>query len=1224
MDFEVGRVYEYLTRIFSERVVILDGGMGTMIQTYRPTEETYRGDRFADHPQDLINNNDLLCITQPSMIYTIHRQYLEAGADIIETNTFNGTKIAQADFRAEHLVREINLEAARIARRAADDVTALEPDKWRLVAGAIGPTSKTASVSRNVEDPSQRDITFDELVESYYEEICALHEGGVHLILIETIFDTLNSKAALYAYEQYFSDKPKLPLMLSGTLVDLSGRTLSGQTIEAFLTSVMHSKPMCIGMNCALGAEHMKPFLTNLSDIAPLNVHAYPNAGLPNAMGGYDEDPEQFATNVMGFIRSRLLNMVGGCCGTTPAHIAALVRKIEQERIPPRQIPKPLNKMMLSGLKEFIFYDNIPFVNIGERCNLSGSIRFHRLMVKEKNYDAALEVAREQVNNGAQVLDINVDDGMIDSVAVMEKFLKLLTSDPEISTLPIMIDSSNFKVIEAGLKVVQGKCIVNSISLKNGEEEFLREAEFLRKFGAAAVIMAFDEEGQATEIDQKVKICDRVYNLLTEKLKFPPEDIIFDLNILTIATGMEEHNPYAKNFIEATKIVRTKYPKCHVSGGLSNLSFSFRGLTDLREAMHSVFLYHAIKAGMDMGIVNAGALPIYEDIEPELRKLLEEVIFNESEDGRHVERIVEYAEKQRQKSSTKSGEKPQEAEWRSFPIDKRFEYCLVKGLPDNLEVDLQEALKAYPSPLHIIEGPLMSGMSVVGDLFGSGKMFLPQVIKSARVMKKAIGFLEPLMESAGTSGSNGTILMATVKGDVHDIGKNIVGVVLKCNNYKVIDLGVQVPWDVILKTIKDENVDVVGLSGLITPSLDHMVNNAKQMGANGLKLPLLIGGATTSKMHTAVKIEPCYTGPVVHVLDASRSAPVVSALLDPNLRDSYMQEIREEYEQLRNDYYASQSEKKFKTLQDARNNKFIIDWSSYKPVTPKKLGVTVIEDQNLSELIPYIDWNPFFVVWQIRGRYPNRSYPRIFNDKNVGEQAKTLFDEAQAMLQEIIRNKSLKAKGVFGLFEAKGTGDDIEVYKNEDKFKFYTLRQQEVLAIDGPSLALSDFVSPNKDYFGAFAVTAGLGCDDLAREYENDGDDYKSIMLKALADRLVEAFAEFLHEKVRTDYWGYASESFSKEDLIHEKYQGIRPAPGYPSQPDHLEKLTLWKLLNVEEKTGMTLTDSLAMHPAASVSGLYISHPQGRYFNLGQVCDDQVQDYAGRKGLTPEEVRKWI
>lgn len=1224
MDFEVSRVYAYLQKIFSERIVILDGGMGTMIQTYEPNEEIYRGDRFIDHPQDLINNNDLLCITQPHMIYTIHRQYLEAGADIIETNTFNGTKIAQADFRAEHLVREINLEAAKLARKAADDVTANEPHKWRLVAGAVGPTSKTASVSRNVEDPSQRDISFDELVDSYYEQISALYDGGVHIILIETIFDTLNAKAALFAYEQYFTDIPKLPLMLSGTLVDLSGRTLSGQTIEAFLASVMHSHPMCVGINCALGANHMMPFLTNLSDIAPMNVHAYPNAGLPNAMGGYDEDPEQFATNVMGFIRSRLLNMVGGCCGTTPAHINALVRRIEKEKIPRREIPKPIDKLILSGLKEFVLYDNIPFVNIGERCNLSGSIKFHRLMVKEKNYDAALEIAREQVNNGAQVLDINVDDGMIDSVAVMEKFLKLLTSDPEISTLPIMIDSSNFKVIEAGLKVVQGKCIVNSISLKNGEEEFLREAEFLRKFGAAAVVMAFDEQGQATEVDNKVQICDRVYSLLTEKLKFPPEDIIFDLNILTIATGMEEHNPYAKNFIDATKIVRAKYPKCHVSGGLSNLSFSFRGQTDLRESMHSVFLYHAIKAGMDMGIVNAGALPIYEDIPIDLRNLLEEVIFNQSEDGRHVERLVEYAEQQRHKTTNKSGEKPQEAEWRSFPLEKRFEHSLVKGLPENLEVDLQEALKVYPSPLQIIEGPLMSGMSVVGDLFGSGKMFLPQVIKSARVMKKAIGFLEPYMESAGTAGSNGTILMATVKGDVHDIGKNIVGVVLKCNNYKVIDLGVQVPWDTILRTIKEEHVDVLGLSGLITPSLDHMVNNAKQMEANGLKLPVLIGGATTSKMHTSVKISPCYSGPVVHVLDASRSVPVVSALLDDGLRDSYMQEIREEYAQLRKDYYTSQSEKKFRSIHDARNNKFIIDWSSYKPVTPKKLGVTVIEDQDLTELLPYIDWNPFFVVWQIRGRYPNRSYPRIFNDKNVGEQAKILYDEAQEMLQEVIRNKSLKASGVYGLFEAKAIGDDIEVYSDTEKFKFYTLRQQEILATGGPSLALSDFVSPNKDYFGAFAVTAGLGCDELSSQYEAEGDDYKSIMLKALADRLVEAFAEYLHEKVRTDYWGYTSEAMSKEDLIHEKYEGIRPAPGYPSQPDHLEKLALWKLLKVEENTGITLTDSLAMLPAASVSGIYISHPKAKYFNLGQVNDDQVQDYADRKGLMVEEVRKWI
>ena len=1223
MDFDPKEVYEEVEKLFESKIVILDGGMGTMIQLQNLKEEDYRGERFSEFHRDLMNNNDLLGLTQPELIYRLHMGYLEGGADIIETNTFNGTTLAQADFDMQEFVEEINKANVACARRAADEMTQRDPSRKRYVAGAVGPTSKTCSVSRNVEDPSERDITFDELVESYGQQIRILYEAGVHIILVETVFDTLNAKAALYAYQEFFEDKQRLPLIVSGTLVDMSGRTLSGQTCEAFLISIQHANPLCVGLNCALGATHMKPFLTNLSDLCPFYVHAYANAGLPNAMGGYDEDPQTFARNSMEFVTDSLVNMVGGCCGTTPDHIRALVDAIEESGAKPRVPAARTHKLMLSGLKEFIFYDDIPFVNVGERCNLSGSLKFKRLMVKEKNYDAALEVAREQVQNGAQVLDINVDDGLIDGVEVMGKFLRLLTSDPDISTVPLMIDSSNFEIIKAGLKCCQGKCIVNSISLKNGEEEFLEEAKVIKKFGGAVVVMAFDEEGQATEVEGKVSIAERAYRLLTEKVGFDATDIIFDLNILTIATGMEEHNPYAKNYIEATKLIREKLPYCCVSGGLSNLSFSFRGLNDLRESMHSVFLYHAIKNGMNMGIVNAGALPIYEDINLELRNLLEEVIWNNSSDGNHVERLLEYAEKEKQKGSKKSEGKKQQ-EWRTLSLEERLKHALVKGMGEFIVEDLMEAMTQYPGPLEIIEGPLMGAMGVVGDLFGAGKMFLPQVIKSARVMKQGIAYLEPFMEKKEGAENNGTILMATVKGDVHDIGKNIVGVVLKCNNFEVIDLGVQVPWEVILQTLKEKKVDVVGLSGLITPSLEHMVNNAKQLEANGYRIPLLIGGATTSKMHTAVKIQPVYSGPTVHVLDASRAVGVASALLDPNLKYSYYEEICEEYEELRKDYYSQQSEKKLKSLNDARANKPKINWSNYEAPKPNIEGVKVFDSQDLRELVNYIDWNPFFSMWQLRGRYPNRSYPRIFNDKRVGEQAKTLYDEACQMLEEIISKKSLTAKGVIGIFEARSDGDDIEITKDGNTYKFYTFRQQEVNAVDGPSLAMSDFVHPKHDYVGFFAVTVH-GAEEIAAEYERNHDDYKSIMVKALADRLVEAYAELLHYKVRTEYWGYVkTESLSSEELIHEKYQGIRPAPGYPSQPDHSEKLTLWEVLDVKNKINMDLTESLAMTPAASVCGLYFCHPNSRYFNLGPISDEQVEDYARRKGVSVDEVRKWI
>lgn len=1222
MDFDIPTITTSLQALFAKRIVILDGAMGTMIQNKRPTEETYRGSRFANHHRDLINNNEILNLTQPEMIYQIHREYFEAGADIAETNTFNGTQIAQADFDTQEYTFEINLAAARIARKAADETTAADPSNPRYVAGAVGPTNRTASVSKDVDDPSARDTTFDELVTTYSEQIQALYEGGVHIIMVETIFDTLNAKAALYAYQEFFEEKLPLPLIVSGTLIDMSGRTLSGQTSEGFYVSMMHSRPLCIGLNCALGATHMKPFLANLSQIASVNVHAYPNAGLPNAMGGYDEDPDIFAANAMTFIMDGLCNMVGGCCGTTPAHIRALVSAIETSGFKTRKVPESTHRLMLSGLREFVLYEGIPFVNIGERCNISGSLKFKRLICKEGNFAAALEVARDQVENGAQILDLNVDEGLTDGIVTMRRFVNLLGSEPDISNIPFMIDSSNFQVILAGLKCTQGKCIANSISLKNGEEEFLKEARTLRKFGAAVVVMAFDEVGQATEVQGKVDICKRAFSLLTGKLDFPPEDIIFDLNILTVATGMEEHSPYARNYIEAAKILREQLPQCHISGGLSNLSFSFRGLTDLREAMHSVFLYHAIKNGMDMGIVNAGALPIYEDIDPRTRMVIEEVIWNESPNGDHVDRLIELAEAEKQKTKNRTEEKPV-AEWRSESIPERLKHALVKGIDEFIVQDVEAALGLYETPLEIIEGPLMDGMKVVGDLFGSGRMFLPQVIKSARVMKKGIGFLEPLMFGGGKVVYNGKIVLATVKGDVHDIGKNIVGVVLKCNNYEIIDLGVQVSWERILETIQSEKPDILGLSGLITPSLDHMVINAKNMETHHLGIPLLIGGATTSKIHTAVKIEPCYSEPAVHVLDASRSVGVVSALLNKSLKHGFWDEIREEYSELRREYYAAQALKVYKTLTESRDRKLRIDWAHYTPVAPARQGLFTIPDQDLNVLLEYIDWNPFFSVWQIRGRYPNRSYPRIFQDQRVGEEAKRLFDEANEMLTDVIKNKTLKASGLYGLFEANSVGDDYEVHHEGNTYKFFSLRPQETNAVDAPCYAYGDFLHPKKDFLGTFIVTAGLGCDEAAQQFEAAGDDYRSIMLKALADRLVEAFAEYLHFKVRTEFWGYAAENFSTEELIHEKYQGIRPAPGYPAQPDHSEKLTLWRLM-CGDKVGVTLTESLAMHPAASVCGFYFAHPQSRYFGVGPIQDDQLQDYANRKDMTVEEVKKWI
>ena len=1193
--------------------------MGSLIQTYHLTEADYRGERFAGHTHDLMNDNDILCLTKPAVIREIHERYLTAGADIIETNTFNGTAIAQEDFHLATIAKEVNCAAARLAREAADAITAQDPSRWRLVAGAVGPTSKTASISRNVDDSSHRDVTFDELATAYEEQIAGLYEGGAHIIFIETIFDTLNAKAAIYAYEQFFSTRPKLPLFISGTLVDQSGRTLSGQTAEAFFISVMHANPYCIGLNCALGATHMLPFLRNLAALSHFYVHAYPNAGLPNAMGGYDETADMFASHCAEYALEGLVNMLGGCCGTTPTHIKALSDRVSG--LKPRQKPSPSPYLMLSGLKEFIKFSDIPFVNVGERCNIAGSAAFRKLITTEKNYEAALKVAKDQVEKGAQVLDINLDDGLVDGPAAMQKFLRMAAVDPDVTCLPVMIDSSNFEVILTGLKVLQGKCIVNSISLKNGEEEFVKQAREIRLFGAAVVVMAFDEQGQATDVEHKVRICDRAYALLSG-LGYPQQDIIFDLNVLTICTGLEEHKPYALAYFQAAEILRAKYPLCHISGGVSNLSFSFRGLTTLREEMHSVFLYHAIQKGMDFGIVNAGALPIYASIDPTRIKLIEECLFNHSEDGRHSERLIEFAESVRASSSKTPGDRKETTvqDRTALSITERFTEMLVKGSVDHLESDVEEAIKTFSSALEIIEGPLMEGMKVVGDLFGAGKMFLPQVIKSARVMKKAISLLEPLLLSAsGQMTTKGTIVLATVKGDVHDIGKNIVGVVLRCNNYEVIDLGVQCPWEKIAKEIESRQVDVVGLSGLITPSLDHMVSYAGFMDKLGMKIPLLIGGATTSKTHTAVKIEPAYRGPVVHVLDASRAVTVVSELLDSEQKLGFLKDLSEEYEDLRSSYYQTRAERKYRAYPQALSHRTMFDWSAFTPPRPAQSGLITLE-VDIDTLVPYIDWNPFFAVWQLRGKYPNRSFPRLFQDATVGAQAKSLYDDAMTLLRQVAAEKSLRAKGVAGVFRCKAVGESIEV---EGGLTFHTLRTQEVSSPNEVSIALSDFINPQEDYLGAFAVTAGLGCDELCTVFDAQHDDYHSIMTKALADRLVEAFAEYAHEKMRKEIWGFApEENFAKPDLFQGLYRGIRPAPGYPTQPDHTEKVTLWKLLDAENRTGIQLTESLAMWPAASVCALVFAHPQSKYFSLGKICRDQVEVYAQRKGISVSDAEE--
>lgn len=1213
-----------------------------MIQQRNLQEEDFRGQEFKDHPKSLKGNNDILSITQPDVIYSIHKEYLLAGADIIETNTFSSTSIAQGDYGMQEMAYRLNKASAELARKAADDVTAQTGCK-RFVAGAVGPTNKTLSVSPSVERPDYRNTTFDELVESYSDQVRGLLDGGVDILLVETIFDTANAKAALFAIDQLFegSYEPR-PIFVSGTIVDKSGRTLSGQTGEAFIISVSHSQPLCIGLNCALGATEMRPFIEAIGKSTGAFVICYPNAGLPNTFGGYDETPAVTASHIKEFAVDGLVNIVGGCCGTTPDHIRAIAESVRhiQPRVPPKDVYSEF--MLLSGLEPFRIGPYTNFVNIGERCNVAGSRKFAKLIMAG-NYEEALSIAKAQVEMGAQILDINMDDGMLDGPSAMTRFCNLISSEPDIAKVPLCIDSSNFAVIEAGLKCCQGKCIVNSISLKEGEEDFLRRGRLMRRHGAAVVVMAFDEEGQATEIDQKVKICSRAYHLLVNKVGFNPNDIIFDANILTIGTGMDEHNMYAINFMKATRIIKETLPGARVSGGLSNLSFSFRGMEAIREAMHGVFLYHAIKDGMDMGIVNAGSLPVYDDIDKDLLLLCENLIWNRDPDA--TEKLLLYAQ-----NNAKGGKKViQTDEWRGRSVEERLEYALIKGIEKYVVEDTEEAraqTERYPRPLHVIEGPLMNGMKMVGDLFGAGKMFLPQVIKSARVMKKAVGYLIPFMEKEreemranGESSEDvdpyqGTILLATVKGDVHDIGKNIVGVVLGCNNFRVIDLGVMIPCDRILREAIQNKADIIGLSGLITPSLDEMIHVAKEMERLGLKIPLLIGGATTSKTHTAVKIAPRYSAPAIHVLDASRSVVVCSQLLDKDLQEEYFEEIKEEYDDVRQDHYDSLKDRRFLSLNQAREKRLHIDWPSQPtPVRPQFLGTRVFETYDLRKLMDFIDWKPFFDVWQLRGKYPNRGYPKIFKDKTVGEEARRVYDDALKLLNRLIDSGALTARGLVGFWPAQSVGDDIHLYSDEVTHPvatLYGLRQQveKDSASSEPYLCLSDFVAPQgsgvQDYVGLFAV-AVFGAEELSQRFERQGDDYSSIMVKALADRLAEAFAEELHVRVRRDLWGYSvEEDLLTADLHRLRYEGIRPAAGYPSQPDHTEKLTVWKLADIQEKTGIGLTESLAMTPAAAVSGLYFSNPRSSYFAVGKITKEQVEDYARRKQMDVSEVEKWL
>ncbi|WP_347350154.1 methionine synthase [Intrasporangium sp.] len=1222
--------------------------MGTMIQQEGPGEREWRGDRFADWPVDVKGNSDLLVLTQPDLIRGVHRQYLDAGADIVETNTFSATRIAQADFRTEGLAYEINLEGARLARGAADEVATAQRPRW--VAGAMGPTNRTASISPDVNDPGARNVSFDELVEAYHEQASGLVEGGADLLLVETIFDTLNAKAAIFALETLFEERGRRwPVVVSGTITDASGRTLSGQVTEAFWNSVRHVQPLAVGFNCALGARDLRPYVAELAGLADTFVSAYPNAGLPNAFGEYDESPETMAATIGEFARSGLVNIVGGCCGTTPAHIAAIAAATADvaPRVPGVAVPA----LRLSGLEPLTVTAESLFVNVGERTNITGSARF-RGLIKNGDYDTALSVAAQQVENGAQVIDVNMDEGMIDGVAAMDRFLKLVAGEPDISRVPIMVDSSKWEVIEAGLKCIQGKPVVNSISMKEGEEAFVEQARLVRKYGAAAVVMAFDEQGQADNLQRRTEVCARAYRILTEQVGFPPEDIIFDPNVFAVATGIEEHASYGRDFIEATRWIKQHLPGVHVSGGISNVSFSFRGNNPVREAIHAVFLYHAIRAGLDMGIVNAGALAVYDEVDPELRERIEDVVLNRRADA--AERLLEIAERY-----NRSGDAPEVADeqWRALPVRERITHALVKGIDTHVEADTEqlraEIAAAGGRPIEVIEGPLMDGMNVVGDLFGAGKMFLPQVVKSARVMKKAVAHLIPFIEEekannpelAAQKDTNGTIVMATVKGDVHDIGKNIVGVVLSCNNYEVIDLGVMVPAQKILAAAEEHSADLIGLSGLITPSLDQMASFAGEMQRTGMTIPLLIGGATTSRAHTAVRIDGRYDGPVVWVKDASRSVPTAAALLSDEQRPGLLAGIKTDYDALRARHAAKQ-DRPLLTIGQAREARTPIDWSGYRPPRPHLLlrqdqdvspvtgrrgasqHVRVFHGYPLEEIRRYIDWQPFFNAWEMKG-----SFPDILNSPASGPAARKLYDDAQALLDRVVDEGWLQANAVIGLFPANAVGDDVEIYLDESRTEPHTilrnLRQQGQHREGIPNRSLGDFVAPKgsgiRDYVGGFAVTAGLGAQDRVAAYRADLDDYNAILLEAVADRLAEAFAERMHERVRKEFWGYApDEHLGNEQLIKEQYVGIRPAPGYPACPEHSEKQTLWDLLDVHANTGIELTDSMAMWPGASVSGWYYSHPQSQYFVVGRLGRDQVADYARRKGWTITEAERWL
>ncbi|EID0061896.1 methionine synthase [Vibrio vulnificus] len=1206
-----------------QRILLIDGGMGTMIQGYKLQEQDYRGERFADWHSDLKGNNDLLVLTQPQLIKEIHHAYLEAGADILETNTFNATTIAMADYDMESLSEEINFAAAKLAREAADEWTAKNPAKPRYVAGVLGPTNRTCSISPDVNDPGYRNVSFDELVEAYSESTRALIRGGSDLILIETIFDTLNAKACAFAVDSVFEELGfALPVMISGTITDASGRTLSGQTTEAFYNSLRHVRPISFGLNCALGPDELRPYVEELSRISETFVSTHPNAGLPNAFGEYDLSPEEMAEHVKEWAQSGFLNLIGGCCGTTPEHIRHMVMAVEG--VSPRVLPEIPVACRLSGLEPLTIAKDTLFVNVGERTNVTGSARFKRL-IKEELYDEALDVAREQVENGAQIIDINMDEGMLDAEACMVRFLNLCASEPEISKVPIMVDSSKWEVIEAGLKCIQGKGIVNSISLKEGKEKFVEQAKLIRRYGAAVIVMAFDEVGQADTRERKLEICTKAYRILVDEVGFPPEDVIFDPNIFAVATGIDEHNNYAVDFIEAVADIKRDLPHAMISGGVSNVSFSFRGNNYVREAIHAVFLYHCFKNGMDMGIVNAGQLEIYDNVPEKLREAVEDVVLNRRDDA--TERLLEIAEEYRENAVGKQ-EDASALEWRTWSVEKRLEHALVKGITEFIVEDTEEARLNASKPLEVIEGPLMDGMNVVGDLFGEGKMFLPQVVKSARVMKQAVAHLEPFINASKQAGSsNGKILLATVKGDVHDIGKNIVGVVLQCNNYEIIDLGVMVPCEQILKVAKEQQVDIIGLSGLITPSLDEMVHVAKEMERLGFDLPLLIGGATTSKAHTAVKIEQNYSHPVVYVNNASRAVGVCTSLLSDELRPAFVERLQADYELVRDQHNRKKPRTKPVTLEAARANKVAIDWQSYTPPVPSQPGVHVFDDFDVATLRQYIDWTPFFLTWSLVGKYPT-----IFDHEEVGEEAKRLFEDANEWLDRIEREGLLKARGMCGLFPAASVGDDIEVYTDESRTQvakvLHNLRQQTEKP-KGANYCLSDYVAPKesgkKDWIGAFAVTGGVNERELADQLKAQGDDYNAIMIQAVADRLAEAFAEYLHERVRKEIWGYAAdENLSNEELIREKYQGIRPAPGYPACPEHTEKGPLWELLNVEETIGMSLTSSYAMWPGASVSGWYFSHPDSRYFAIAQIQRDQVESYAERKGWDLLEAEKWL